>query len=112
MKLSHKKTFKKKMTAAGPSKFAANMRQKANLEESENYLYDYVYNNKSHVDYPNKTIAYNKLYAKNLNKDEQPLHSEFIPHKPYQDKPENTRPYKPKRTQKAGRKIKTRKYRK
>ena len=42
MKLSHKKTFKKKMTAAGPSKFAANMRQKANLEESEHYLYIYL----------------------------------------------------------------------
>ena len=87
------------------------MHQTANLEESEIFLYDYVYDSKSDKDYANKSNAYNKLYSKNINPDEQLVNTEFIPHKPLNEKPNFTKPYKAQRTLKAGRK-KNRKYRK
>jgi hypothetical protein len=99
-KISKRRTSKK-ITGTGPdtkepSKFVKNVRTNNNALNSEDFLYDVAYGNNDNRD-PNETanikIAYNTLVAKNLNKDEQPLHSGLIPHRPFYPKPETQRPF-------------------
>lgn len=59
--------------------FTQRMRKTANLENAEDDLYDIAYGPKSSE---NMKIAYNRLYAKNLNDTDKPLHTTLNPISP------------------------------